>query len=138
MGLSYLLSAIPGEWRQQALTRMVEARDDNPDRARWVLGEQGRSDPALLVQAAAALNAFDATGWITEVDVPTSVIITTRDRTVPPDRQWQLARAIPGAEHSTVAWGHRACVEAADRFVPAVERACRSVLDRATGMDRTG
>lgn len=135
MGLSYLMSAIPGGWRQQALTRMVEARDDNPERARWVLGEQQRSDPAALVQAAAALNAYDATGWISDIDVPTSVLITTRDQTVPPDRQWQLARTIPGAEHTTIAWGHRACVEAADQFVPALEAACLSVLARAGRVD---
>lgn len=138
MGLSYLISAIPGGWHQQALTRMVEARDDNPDRARWVISEQGRSDPALLVQAAAALNNYDATPWIGEIDVPTTVIITTKDRTVPPDRQWQLARTIPDAEHATIAWGHRACVEAADRFVPALDRACHSTWGRAHGIGRTG
>ncbi len=136
LGLSYLLSAIPGGWRHQALTRMVEARDDNPERARWVLAEQGRSDPALLVQAAAALNAYDATGWIATIDVPTSVIITTRDRTVAPERQWHLARSIPGAEHATVDWGHRAGVEAADRFGPALEQACRSVWDRGQKVGR--
>jgi 3-oxoadipate enol-lactonase len=131
LGLSFLLSAIPGGWRRQALTRLVEGRDDDPDRARWVLGEQQRSDPAALVQAAAALNAYDATGWIGTVDVPTSVIITSRDTTVPPARQWQLARTIPGAEHIAIPWGHRAAVEAKDQFVPALRAALRSVLARA-------
>lgn len=136
LGLSVAFGAVPARLRQRALVHMVESRDDDAARARWVVGEQSRSDPASLVQAAAALNRFDSTGWIGDVDVPTSVIVTTRDRTMPPERQWQLARTIPGAESFTVTWGHRACVEVPDQFVPLLRDAVASTLDRAASASR--
>jgi pimeloyl-ACP methyl ester carboxylesterase len=40
---------------------------------------------------------YDARDWIGTVDVPTAVIVTSRDRAVNPHRQRELAAAIPGA-----------------------------------------
>lgn len=131
LGLSALVSAIPGGWRRSALTRLVTARDPDPERARWVISEQARSDPAALVQAAAALNAFDSRPWVGEVDVPTSVLVTARDTVVPPERQWWLARAIPGAEATPLPAGHRAVADVPGRFHAAMLAALASVQRRA-------
>ena len=41
--------------------------------------------------------AFSSHEWITRVDVPTAVVVTTADQLVPPSRQRRLASAIPHA-----------------------------------------
>ncbi|HET9692584.1 MAG TPA: alpha/beta hydrolase [Acidimicrobiales bacterium] len=130
-GLSLLLAAMPRRWHAGALTRAIEARDPDPDRARWVISEQRRNDPGALVQAAAALNAFDARPWLAEVDVPTTVVVTARDETVSPGAQRRLAAAIAGAEVVSIPAGHRAAAESPGRFVPALRDGIASVWGRA-------
>jgi pimeloyl-ACP methyl ester carboxylesterase len=104
-------------------------RNRNPDRrvATWAVEEWERNDPAALLQAGLSLARFDASAWIGSVDVPTSVVITTRDASVPPERQWQLAQSIPGARAFPVAGTHRVCAERARLFLPALLAACRAV-----------
>ena len=50
--------------------------------------------------------SFSSRDWIGEVDVPTSVVITMRDRVVPVRRQVRLFEAIPGAEAFRVDGDH--------------------------------
>ena len=44
------------------------------------------------------MGRFSAHDWIGQVDVPTAVVVTTRDEMVPPSRQRKLAQSIPTAE----------------------------------------
>ncbi len=83
--------------------------------------------PAVL----AALGRFNSAPWIGEVDVPTAVVVTTRDRTVPHPRQRRLAAAIDGAEVFEVAGGHSSIVMKADLFGAALQQALASVSSRA-------
>ena len=99
--------------------------------ARWAAEESEAGDPIDYLQAAAALNLYDASAWIGSVDVPTAVIVTTRDTTVRPERQRAMAAAIPAAMVLDVDGPHRACVESAGEFVPALIRACRNVSPAA-------
>lgn len=99
------------------------------DRWAW---RQFRATPGAAVAGAAALLArFDSRPWIGEVDVPTAVVVTARDRLIPPARQRAMARAIPGAVGYDVPAGHAACVLRADRFRPAMLAAVASVSSRA-------
>lgn len=82
--------------------------------------------PAVL----AALGRFNSGPWIGEVDVPTAVVVTTRDRTVPTRRQRRLAACIPDAEVVEVDGGHASLVLGADRFGPALLHALASVVRR--------
>lgn len=84
------------------------------------------SMPAVL----AALGSFNSAPWIGAVDVPTSVVVTTRDHTIPTRRQLRLAAAIPGADVVPVDGGHASLVLRADRFGPAVAAAAASVVAR--------
>jgi 3-oxoadipate enol-lactonase len=124
-GLSVALSSIPPALRRQWLARAIRGRGGDPAITEWVVEEQQGSDPASLVQAAVALSAFDSSAWLRDIDVPTSVVVTMRDRTVSPVRQWHLARTIPGAGAFTVAGDHRACAEQPGEFVPKLLEACR-------------
>lgn len=81
------------------------------------------SMPAVLAE----LGAFNSAGWIGTVDVPTAVVVTTRDRTIPPHRQRRLAEAIAGAQVHEVDGGHASLVLRADRFGPALLAALEGV-----------
>ncbi|HXJ64796.1 MAG TPA: alpha/beta hydrolase [Actinomycetota bacterium] len=75
----------------------------------WADGEFRRNDPMEMVEAGRALARYDAQSYASTVDVPTAVVVTTRDRLVPPEEQRALARATRAtvfefdADHSAVA-----------------------------------
>jgi 3-oxoadipate enol-lactonase len=99
----------------------------------WAFGELGRCKPADAIGAAHALGRFSSHEWCGEIDVPTAVVVTLRDRLVSPSRQFKLAHAIPGATIHEVDSDHAACVLGARVFVPALVEACDSVAERAAG-----
>jgi pimeloyl-ACP methyl ester carboxylesterase len=125
----------PSVAHQRLLRRML-ARIEHPELRERVYREFAGHDPASVIQATHALSGFSSHDWIGSIDVPTAVVVTTRDELVPPDRQRKLAASIPGAEVFEVEGDHAACVARADRFVPTLVAACRSVerrSARATG-----
>jgi pimeloyl-ACP methyl ester carboxylesterase len=96
----------------------------------WALAELRRCDPVAMLGAVEALGRFSSHRWVGEIDVPTAVVVTTRDRFVSAARQLKLARAIPGATIHPADSDHAACVLGAHTFVPALVDACASVADR--------
>ncbi len=119
----------PSIAHEQLLRRML-GRIEHPELRERVHREFAGHDPSAVIQASHALSGFSSHDWIGQVDVPTAVIVTTRDQLVPPDRQRKLAASIPGAEIFEVDGDHGACVAKAGRFVPALVAACRSVNER--------
>ena len=97
----------------------------------WALHEAARHDWRAVLEAGRALGNFSSRAWINEVDVPTSTVITMRDRVVPVRRQIRLFEAIPDAEAYRVDADHDAVVANAKQFVPTLLRACRSVVERS-------
>ena len=77
-------------------------RIDDPATARWARAQLSRTTLATVISAMQAVCGFTSDSWISQVDVPTAVVITDRDRVVPPGRQLELAQAIPGA--SVITW----------------------------------
>ena len=126
-GLGLALSGLPANLLRPGYGAIVRSRAAEQGVAPWAIREWERNDPAALVQAGFALSRFDSTAWTASIDVPTSVVVTTLDVTVAPARQWRLAQSIPGATAFPVAGTHRACVDQADRFVPALLAACQAV-----------
>ena len=102
-------------------------RIDDPATSRWVRAQLSRTTLATVVSATHAVCEFTSDGWIGQVDVPTAVVITARDRVVPPGRQLALARAVPGASVHYVDAGHGACINTPHLFAPALLEACWSV-----------
>ena len=84
-----------------------------------------------MLEAGRAIGNFSSREWIGEIDVPTSIVITMRDRVVPVRRQVRLFEAIPDAEAFRVDGDHDAVVANAKQFVPTLFRACRSVVERS-------
>lgn len=129
LGASMALSFLPSNVRRQGMTFATRNLASNRGFDGWALEEWGRADPSALIQAGLALGRFDATGWLGDIDVPTAVVVTTEDRTVSPRRQWRLAQEIPGAVGFPVQGDHRACVDQARQFIPALLAACRVAQD---------
>jgi pimeloyl-ACP methyl ester carboxylesterase/DNA-binding PadR family transcriptional regulator len=63
-------------------------------------------------------------------NVPVAVVVTGRDRLISPERQRDMAQSIPDATLHILDAGHFVCVNQPAKFVPVLEEACRSVLDR--------
>ncbi|MBV8981512.1 MAG: alpha/beta hydrolase [Acidimicrobiia bacterium] len=97
---------------------------------RWAMEELRRVSPDIALQAMGTLGRFSSHEWIGEVDVPTAIVVTTKDHLIAPARQIKLANAIPDATIHPVHAGHAACVLAYRRFVPGLVEACESVAGR--------
>jgi 3-oxoadipate enol-lactonase len=94
----------------------------------WAAGEMRRHDLVKVMEAGQAIGSYNARRWIGEIDVPTTVLITTKDRAIPAVEQHKLADAIPGSEVHLVDDGHVVC--ARPSFGPVLTRAVDSVAVR--------
>jgi pimeloyl-ACP methyl ester carboxylesterase len=99
--------------------------------APWAMAEFRSTSAWALLAAIDEVGRFDSSAWIRRVDVPTSVVVATRDRFIPTRRQRRLAASIPGAMTYDVTGNHAALVLGAEEFVPVLVDACRSVTRRA-------
>lgn len=122
---------VPAPVRSAAADRILERRRDDRPLSDWARGEFRAGDPRLVLEAGHAIGRFSSHEWIGGVDVPTAVVLTERDRIVPPHRQRKLADAIPGATIHPAPIDHGGCVAEADRFVPVLVDAVRDVISRA-------
>lgn len=96
----------------------------------WAIQEFRSTSMWSLLAAIDAVGKFESSAWIRRVDVPTSVIVATRDRFIPTRRQHSLAAAIPGAMCYEVEGSHAALVLGKNDFVPTLLEACESVTKR--------
>jgi 3-oxoadipate enol-lactonase len=96
----------------------------------WAADEMRRHDVRMLTEAARSMIRFDCRSWIGDIDVPTAVLRTNRDRLVDPARQTELVTSIPGARLVEHADGHLACARTS--FIAPMLGACRDVAWRAS------
>lgn len=118
---------MPSKVWQEAASRRIEQGVANPELQRLLEEEIAGTDPAAVVEAAAALARFDSRPWLGDIDVPTAVLVTGSDEHVPPRRQEALAAAIPAARTYPVVGNHYVCVARPERFVPVLYEACQAV-----------
>lgn len=97
----------------------------------WALREFRSTSPWAVGQAVAALGRHHSHPWLHAIDVPTAVVVTTRDRVIPAHRQRDLARTVPGSTLHEVPAGHASVVLQTDTFRPGFVDAVRSVEGRA-------
>ena len=89
--------------------------------------ELERVSPAGLLSSMRSVGRFRSNPWIGSVDVPASVVITTKDRTVPARNQRKLAASIVDATVREVAGPHDSIVSHAGEHVPELLAACAEV-----------
>jgi 3-oxoadipate enol-lactonase len=92
---------------------------------RWAAQEMRRHDLRMLMEAGGAISSFNSRRWLHEVAEPTAVLVTTKDRAIPPAEQLKLAIAIPHAQILRYDEGHTSPV--LDSFGAAITDACLSV-----------
>ncbi|HWJ65006.1 MAG TPA: alpha/beta hydrolase [Acidimicrobiales bacterium] len=102
-----------------ALVRLrIDRRVRTEARGAWMRSELQRVSPAGLLSSMRSIGRFRSTAWIGGVEVPASVIVTTKDRTIPARGQRRLAAAIPDAHVFDVDGPHDSIVTHADAYVP--------------------
>lgn len=124
--LGQLLARVPLKAVQRQVPEGFRARPDSF--RRWARAEMGRHDWRMIAEAAGAIGTYDASGWIGDIDVPTSVLVTTEDKAVPAIEQARLILGIPTATIHRIADGHVACAQPG--FGPAVTAAVDDVAAR--------
>lgn len=117
-----MIRRVAQQWLSEAIT--------DPAIRERVMSEVGSSDPVTVGQAAAALMRFDSSEWISQIDVPTSVVVTEMDRLVPIASQRKMANRISGSVVHAIRGDHSVCITQPDLFVPVLEEACDSVVRR--------
>ncbi|MCU1693466.1 MAG: alpha/beta hydrolase [Frankiales bacterium] len=123
-GLRLLLGLFPtGSWR----TGLRLAGTPSAESA-WVAGELARGSARDLAEAGRELGRFDSSGWAGELQPPAAVLVTTRDRLVPPRKQRALADAL-GVAPRLLDADHDACSVDAARFVALLQECLRDVAD---------
>ena len=143
--LQVMLRLVPRPWWERLY--LAQARGELPikisqmvgpdtpeevvDRLPWVIAELDRGSAEDIAEAGRELGRYDAREWVQAVDVPTAVIITTRDSLVPPDAQWDLARRVPGATVYEVDGDHDAVVAKQADFNTALSQALDDVWARS-------
>ena len=116
------------------LNRIVEGMTrglPNGERRERAMAEMASTDAATVMQAARATIRFSSHDWASNIDIPTAVVVTTKDQLVLPKRQYRLAESIPNAKIFRVSGDHLACVRSAGRFVPTLLKACEYVDEQA-------
>ena len=117
-------------WRHRTARLAAEVTVPTAEHNRWAVAQLRTTRGAGIAGAAAAIARFDSSGWIREMAVPASVVVTAQDRLIPPARQVWLARQLPDVTVYEAEVGHAGVVMQADRFTPALRAACASVSSR--------
>jgi pimeloyl-ACP methyl ester carboxylesterase len=102
----------------------------------WAMAEFRSTSPWAVAQAVDALGRHHSRPWLSKIDVPTAVVVTLRDKVLPPANQIAIARKIPGATVHDIDAGHAACVLQAELFVPALVEAANTVNARRRDLRR--
>jgi len=113
----------PGLVNGLIVTGISPRSEDPKAQDRWmkvarILRERGRDGVALTAEAMA--NRPDWRGALPQLDIPTVILATTGDRTVPIELQRELGMWIRGADVRTLKTGHEVAAELPEAFIRAI------------------
>ncbi len=103
--------------------------DIDDESRRYVHAEMSLTSMSTVAAGLVAVADFTSHSWIGDIDVPVSVLITTKDSVVPPARQMKLADAIPHATVLTVEGDHGVFIASPRLFTEKMLEACQAVKD---------
>jgi 3-oxoadipate enol-lactonase len=96
----------------------------------WVAAELSRGSGRDIAEAGRELGRFDSRTWIGQIEVPSAVVVTTRDTAVPPRKQRELAESLR-APTFEIACDHSGVTVHGEEFAAVLLRAIESVDERA-------
>lgn len=102
---------------------------DASDPTRWAREEFRSTSLWSLPEVIAEMGRYNSTDWLGDVDVPTAVVVTERDHTIPTRRQRAMADGIPGAAVFSVPGGHASVFLDTARWLPVF----REAVDHVAG-----
>ena len=129
-GLSFATRVAPASINRRVSERVLVSKYDTTPLGNWAREQARLNDLRIMLEAGHVVASYDAREWINMIDVPTAVVLSTRDETVPPHRQRHLAESIADAEVFEVNGRHDMCATRPERFSDALVEACRSVTVR--------
>ena len=125
--LEHIQRMLPDAAARRVVAQISRSYFADTGYSEWAQREVMRRDPRAVLQAAMALGRYSAADWVGEIDVPTAVLVHTRDQVVPPRRQFELASGVVGAVTHFVGSDHFAVVRHPQRFVRALVNAIDDV-----------
>lgn len=102
------------------------------ERTAWLLSELQRHSATDIAEAGRELGRFDSRPWLQPLDVPSAVVVTTKDDAVPPSKQRELAAALH-AQVFEAPIRHIELTANPERYNPALLEAIAAVL---SGIER--
>lgn len=129
-GASLAARVTPPRVRDRVAERVLVAKYDDSPLGRWAADQARQNHLRSIIDAAHELSRYDASDWIGTIDVPTALVVSERDETVPTREQERLHAAIAGATQHRVNGRHDMCATRPDRFVAALLAACEDVGGR--------
>lgn len=121
-----LFSHLPRGLVKRFLPRLADQLHD--DEMRWALDELRRASFRMVAETAREMATHDASAWIDDIDVPTAVVCTERDRAIPAEHQREMAELIAESQLFEYDDGHMACME--PQFGEWLAEVCTSVAQR--------
>lgn len=114
-----------------ALLRRLGSQENDhrePGRLHAATSEFSGHNPRAIGGAVRAITLFRSLEWLHEINVPTTVLVTTRDRLFPPAEQRRMADAISSAKVREFDGGHTSCQ--LPEYSTALVAACRELGTR--------
>lgn len=125
--LARLTTAQTADW----LTKQIYLQRKSDGLEPWAIQQMTSHDWRHILAAGGAIGAFNSRQWLSGVDVPVAVIMTTDDTVVPPERQIRLHQQLRNVQVYEIAAGHNAVYSAREQYVPMLLDACMSVYTRS-------
>ena len=122
-GMGLMLSVAP-RWSWRSGFRRVGLKDARE--TAWPLSEMLRHQARDLAEAGRELGRFDSRPWLQSLEVPSAVVLTTRDTAVAPRKQRELAAAL-GAPIFEAEIAHLQITTRPERYNPALLEALAAV-----------
>lgn len=117
-----------------AIAEDTAGRGEASEMSTWAWAEFRSTSAWAMPEVLGTLGGFDARPWLGEVDVPTAVVVTARDRAIATARQRALAAAIPGATVHEAPGGHASVVFDVHRWRPVFLAAVAEVVGRSVSL----
>jgi 3-oxoadipate enol-lactonase len=116
---------------ERAASRLPEMPSvDLVDATVWGRSEFRSTSAWSMPEVLSELGRFNSASWLADVDVPTAVVVTGRDKAIPARRQRRLAASVPGARVFDAPGGHASVVLDHDRWTPVFLEAVADVTGR--------